>query len=320
MLGENLTKFREQKGWTQSKFALQLNAFLNKHGIRDARYNNRTISQWENSQRGPKNTQILTLLAEFMGINLSDMFNTEITTFKNASTSTDSQEKIDMQHIFDNFSMEAYFATLGIYAYDEEKECFLTRFLWADQYLVKNENPERYDLSEVCPYLFPSIDTIETAICLKNFLDCQSEDEAKSYVYAVCRLNGIFSSREEFDEYWEYNDMSIYCSDWMKGYWECYLDECCLNPKNVQAKTTYIDDDVCTVLIEISAELHISKSTYLEFVKELCAKELSITMNDSNDGKLEAFSPVFLDFPDNYNPFEEMSAYYELFRNYKYTI
>ena len=68
MVGENLTKFREQKGWTQDKFARKFNAFLNEHGIRDARYNNRTISQWENGQRGPKNTQILTLLAEFMGI------------------------------------------------------------------------------------------------------------------------------------------------------------------------------------------------------------------------------------------------------------
>lgn len=316
MVGENLTKFREQKGWTQDKFARKFNAFLNEHGIRDARYNNRTISQWENGQRGPKNTQILTLLAEFMGINVSDMINTEISTFNEISTceetsaSTADQQKIDVKNVFENCFMEAYFATLGIYAYDEEKECFLTRFLWADQYLEQNENTEQYFLSEVCPCLFPSVGTIEGAIDTKISLGCTSETATKSYIYDMCRLNGRFSSRETFDKYWEENDLDYYCSSWMQSYWECFLTESCLNPKNVQAKTSYIDDDVCTVLVEISAELHISKSMYQEFIKEICTGEMSISLNGGNNETLKEISPSF----------KSITAYYELFRNYNYTI
>lgn len=52
----NLAIERKKKGWTQKDFANELNQFLAKNGVKDAKpVSYATISRWENNEIDPKN-------------------------------------------------------------------------------------------------------------------------------------------------------------------------------------------------------------------------------------------------------------------------
>lgn len=60
-VGENIKKYRKEKGWTQKQLADKLNK------------NTRTIQNYENSRREP-NIKLLYQIAETLHISISDLF------------------------------------------------------------------------------------------------------------------------------------------------------------------------------------------------------------------------------------------------------
>ena len=307
-LGENITNFRNQNGWNQEKFARNFNSFLKEQGIKNAKYNNRTISQWENNTRDPKSLEILFYLAMFMNTTIDELCAKKISTFASAA------ETMKASYIDDNTAFETYCAILGIYAYDNEKQCFLTRFVWSTDYLETTEENVIGFKESMCPY-FASPDDIEEAILLSDE-NCISEEDMLHSAYE--KLRHRYSSWAEFKKDWDIHTSDQYSSDVMKSYWECFMDEANLNPNNIKTKTHYLDTNVCTCLIETSAELYISKDKYLNTLRQIFANWLPIPYDIGQDG--EQISSIKFDLSKNLPSLTRVLQHYTLFSNYNYSI
>jgi transcriptional regulator with XRE-family HTH domain len=72
---ENIRKFRQQRGWSQETFAIEISKYGNKE------YTFRSVSQWENGNCLPEVGTIIAI-SELIGVSLDELLKTEIEEFK----------------------------------------------------------------------------------------------------------------------------------------------------------------------------------------------------------------------------------------------
>lgn len=257
MIGENITKFRETKGWTQEKFASKFNSYLAINGIKDTKYNNRTISQWENEERSPKDFNIIYLLSKFMGTSLDDLFDKEISRFNLIDDET-------IGNCTDDIKETIYHAILGIYDYDKEKGCYLTKFVSQYKPLVIDPETGSLTLDKYIPLVFSNVKTLVDAI---NHLNYFGADTVENYKQYICD-NFYDGDDDWFDSIWE-DDWWPHTDEGLTGIFKCDFEDAEIDGRNLNVHINYVSDPSRTYVIEFSAELYLSEAQYSKLLKRI---------------------------------------------------
>jgi transcriptional regulator with XRE-family HTH domain len=260
MNGNTFRNFRKQKNWSQEKFAKKLNEYLITNGIKDAKYNDRTISQWENGERDPKDIQTAYCIAQFMGISLDELYGDEISKFNII------EETIDNNNDEDHLSEIPYYAILGIYDYDLEKQCYLSRYINLYDGLVTDKTTSQLIPAKAEDHWYGFIhpDRLESFLRDAEQIGYIPEEDHKNF---LCET--YFDSNYDWfeEEIWSGSE---YFAPWhIEGFAGCELSMADMNYNKLYTRAKYVNNDRHTLIVETHVELHISESKYLQMLKRL---------------------------------------------------
>lgn len=275
MNGNTFRNYRKQKNWSQEKFAKKLNDYLKAHGVKNAKYNDRTISQWENGERDPKDIQIAYHIAQFMGISLDELYGDEIAKFESIENNPqefveevihESEETINYNNDSEQLSEISYCAILGIYDYDTEKQCYLTKFINQYDGLVLNNATGQPVPAKAEDHWdsFTHPDKLESIIHDAERIGYISEDDYKEF---LCKT--YFDSDYEYfeDEIWSGSD--LFAPLHIEGFTGCEFEIADMDYNNISTSAKYVNNDKHTIIVETHAELYITEQKYQQMLRRI---------------------------------------------------
>lgn len=206
----------------------------------------------------PKDFNIIYLLSKFMGTSLDDLFDKEISRFNLIDDETIGNSTDDIKETI-------YHAILGIYDYDKEKGCYLTKFISQYKPLVKDPETGSLTFDEYVPLVFSNVKTLVDAI---NQLNHFGADTVENYKQYICD-NFYDGDDDWFDSIWE-DDWWAHTDKGLTGIFKCDFEDAEIDGRNLNVHINYVSDPSRTYVIEFSAELYLSEAQYSKLLKRIC--------------------------------------------------